>query len=161
MDSLPRVCADSIFPALNYQVETPVQFIFVTDVHGSTWIFRHICRGNPCRHLLTTGWTKFIKSKNLIVRDTTVFVRNQNGQIFVGFRRVARSKNKFARNKIDKVSTSVVEAAYLAANDKPFKIAFYPNARSCEFVVKAEMVESSLHMPWIETEGSSSAIPTW
>ncbi|OMO84870.1 hypothetical protein COLO4_21812 [Corchorus olitorius] len=56
--SVPRFCADSIFPPLDYNAEPPVQNLDVTDVQGGVWEFRHIYRGTPRRHLLTTGWSK-------------------------------------------------------------------------------------------------------
>ncbi|RWR87119.1 auxin response factor 17-like protein [Cinnamomum micranthum f. kanehirae] len=42
--SVPRFCADSIFPHINFNANTPVQNISVHDVHGTKWEFRHIYR---------------------------------------------------------------------------------------------------------------------
>ncbi|KAL0557513.1 hypothetical protein IC582_006057 [Cucumis melo] len=89
--SVPRYCADSIFPPLNYQVEPPVQTLAITDVHGVVWNFRHIYRGTPRRHLLTTGWSKFVNHKKLIAGDAVIFARNSNGDMFVGIRRSSKS----------------------------------------------------------------------
>jgi hypothetical protein len=52
--SVPRLCALSIFPELDYSFDPPLQIISATDVHGVEWTFRHIYRGSPRRHLLTT-----------------------------------------------------------------------------------------------------------
>ncbi|KAD4384278.1 hypothetical protein E3N88_24446 [Mikania micrantha] len=55
--SVPRYCAETIFPKLDYSVDPPVQTVIAKDVHGEIWKFRHIYRGTPRRHLLTTGWS--------------------------------------------------------------------------------------------------------
>ncbi|GMH17436.1 hypothetical protein Nepgr_019277 [Nepenthes gracilis] len=90
--SVPRFCADSIFPPLDYAADPPVQQIRIRDVHGESWDFRHIYRGTPRRHLLTTGWSKFVNSKKLIAGDTVVFIRNKtNEEMFVGIRRAVKS----------------------------------------------------------------------
>nr|GMC53992.1 auxin response factor 18 [Ipomoea batatas] len=88
--SVPRYCAETIFPLLDYSDDPPVQTIFVKDVHGETWQFRHIYRGTPRRHLLTTGWSNFVNRKKLIAGDLVVFVRKENGDIHVGIRRARR-----------------------------------------------------------------------
>ncbi|XP_004310277.1 PREDICTED: auxin response factor 17-like [Fragaria vesca subsp. vesca] len=90
--SVPRFCADSIFPPLNYQAEPPVQTLSVTDLHGVVWDFRHIYRGTPRRHLLTTGWSKFVNSKMLVAGDSVVFMRSsRGGEMYVGVRRTVRA----------------------------------------------------------------------
>ncbi|KAA8538570.1 hypothetical protein F0562_028236 [Nyssa sinensis] len=90
--SVPRFCADSIFPQLNFSAEPPVQTISIRDVHGKLWEFRHIYRGTPRRHLLTTGWSKFVNHKKLIAGDSVVFMRNRRSvELFVGIRRAVRS----------------------------------------------------------------------
>lgn len=89
--SVPRFCADSIFPQLDFSVEPPAQMLNVRDVHGKVWEFRHIYRGTPRRHLLTTGWSKFVNSKKLVAGDSVVFIKNKAGELFIGLRRTARS----------------------------------------------------------------------
>ncbi|KAL9272975.1 Auxin response factor 17-like protein [Drosera capensis] len=90
--SVPRFCAELIFPPLKYDVDPPVQNIGVRDVHGKVWQFRHIYRGVPRRHLLTTGWSKLVNSKKLIAGDSVVFMRNEgNGELAVGVRRALKS----------------------------------------------------------------------
>ncbi|KAJ7959077.1 Auxin response factor [Quillaja saponaria] len=89
--SVPRFCADSIFPPLNFQADPPVQKLSVTDVHGIVWEFRHIYRGTPRRHLLTTGWSKFVNHKKLVAGDSVVFMKNSRAEMFVGVRRAVRS----------------------------------------------------------------------
>ncbi|KAL9257497.1 Auxin response factor 18-like protein [Drosera capensis] len=88
--SVPRYCADTIFPRLDYSAEPPVQTILAKDVHGVTWKFRHIYRGTPRRHLLTTGWSNFVNQKKLVAGDSIVFLRAENGDLCVGVRRARR-----------------------------------------------------------------------
>lgn len=88
--SVPRYCAETIFPRLDYSAEPPVQTILAKDVHGVTWKFRHIYRGTPRRHLLTTGWSNFVNQKKLVAGDSIVFLRAENGDLFVGIRRPKR-----------------------------------------------------------------------
>ncbi|KAF7829888.1 auxin response factor 17 [Senna tora] len=88
--SVPRYCADSIFPQLNFQLVRPNQTLPVTDVHGFVWEFCHIYRGTPRRHLLTTGWSKFVNHKKLIAGDSVVFMKNSKREMFVGIRRAVR-----------------------------------------------------------------------
>lgn len=44
--SVPRYCAETIFPPLDYSTDPPVQTVLAKDVHGDTWKFRHIYRYN-------------------------------------------------------------------------------------------------------------------
>ncbi|KAF5737549.1 Auxin response factor 19 [Tripterygium wilfordii] len=88
--SVPRYCAETIFPRLDYSADPPVQTILAKDVHGETWKFRHIYRGTPRRHLLTTGWSTFVNDKKLVAGDSIVFLRAENGDLCVGIRRAKR-----------------------------------------------------------------------
>ncbi|KAK4750079.1 hypothetical protein SAY87_027528 [Trapa incisa] len=88
--SVPRYCAETIFPRLDYSADPPVQTILAKDVHGETWKFRHIYRGTPRRHLLTTGWSTFVNHKKLVAGDSIVFMRAENGDLCVGIRRARR-----------------------------------------------------------------------
>ncbi|KAK6163334.1 hypothetical protein DH2020_000198 [Rehmannia glutinosa] len=88
--SVPRYCAETIFPRLDYTADPPVQNVTAKDVHGETWKFRHIYRGTPRRHLLTTGWSTFVNQKKLVAGDSIVFLRAENGDLCVGIRRAKR-----------------------------------------------------------------------
>ncbi|XP_073033526.1 auxin response factor 18-like [Primulina eburnea] len=88
--SVPRYCAEIIFPRLDCTADLPVQTILAKDVHGETWKFRHVYRGAPRRHLLTTGWTSFVNHKKLVAGDSVVFLRAGNGDLCVGIRRAKR-----------------------------------------------------------------------
>ncbi|KAH7691163.1 Auxin response factor domain-containing protein [Dioscorea alata] len=88
--SVPRYCAETIFPRLDYSADPPVQTVLAKDVHGEVWKFRHIYRGTPRRHLLTTGWSTFVNQKKLVAGDSIVFLRTENGDLCVGIRRAKR-----------------------------------------------------------------------
>lgn len=182
--SVPRYCAETIFPKLDYSAEPPVQTILAKDVHGVTWKFRHIYRGTPRRHLLTTGWSNFVNQKKLVAGDSIVFLRAQNGDLFVGIRRPkrdllsvpSRGFSPFFRNDdhnpckvveslgCSESDESVVRALNLAAIGKPFEVVYYPRASTPEFFVKTETVRSAMQLQWcpgmrfkmaFETEDSS------
>uniref|UniRef100_A0A7N0UFS1 Auxin response factor n=1 Tax=Kalanchoe fedtschenkoi TaxID=63787 RepID=A0A7N0UFS1_KALFE len=88
--SVPRFCADSFFPRLDYTADPPVQTLHIKDVHGKVWKFRHIFRGTPRRHLLTTGWSSFVNHKQLVAGDSVVFMKAADGELFIGTRRAKR-----------------------------------------------------------------------
>ncbi|KAL6883276.1 hypothetical protein ACP4OV_010690 [Aristida adscensionis] len=88
--SVPRYCAETIFPKLDYRADPPVQTVLAKDVHGEVWKFRHIYRGTPRRHLLTTGWSTFVNQKKLVAGDSIVFLRTELGELCVGIRRAKR-----------------------------------------------------------------------
>ncbi|XP_008785886.2 auxin response factor 17-like [Phoenix dactylifera] len=172
--SVPRFCADSIFPGLDFKADPPVQTISVRDVHGARWDFRHIYRGTPRRHLLTTGWSKFVNCKKLVAGDSVVFIKNQAGELFVGVRRNGRSCGSldylpysppagagvkleeslgsgegFSRNVRGRVpASSVVDAVRLAEMNCPFEVLYYPRSGSPDFVVAEEVVESAMRVYW-------------
>ncbi|EPS59057.1 hypothetical protein M569_15753, partial [Genlisea aurea] len=89
--SVPRYCAETIFPPLDFTADPPVQNVIARDVHGETFRFRHIYRGTPRRHLLTTGWSSFVNQKKLVAGDSIVFWRADNGGLCVGIRRAKKN----------------------------------------------------------------------
>ncbi|XVF64670.1 hypothetical protein PTKIN_Ptkin09bG0186400 [Pterospermum kingtungense] len=182
--SVPRFCADSIFPPLDFNAEPPVQTLSVTDVRGGVWEFRHIYRGTPRRHLLTTGWSKFINSKKLIAGDSVVFMKDYHGKMFIGVRRAMKkgeggwdsgrwrepgdggAMKGEGRGRM--TAEAVAEAAGRAAKGLPFDVVYYPRAGRADFVVRAELVDAGLNTVWaggtrvkmpVETEDSSRI--TW
>ncbi|KAI4339731.1 hypothetical protein MLD38_024641 [Melastoma candidum] len=91
--SVPRSCAEAIFPMLSFGADPPVQVLAMRDTNGVIWNFRHIYRGTPRRHLLTTGWSKFVNSKKLVAGDTVIFMReaaSASKEMSVGIRRASR-----------------------------------------------------------------------
>ena len=171
--SVPRYCAETIFPRLDYSAEPPVQTIIAKDVHGQSWKFRHIYRGTPRRHLLTTGWSNFVNQKKLVAGDSIVFLRAENGDLCVGIRRAKKGigggpeysfgghggflgedENSLLRRKCTEelqgrvAAESVLEAVTCAVNGRPFEVSYYPRAGTPEFCVKASAVRAAMQIQW-------------
>nr|CAB3468933.1 unnamed protein product [Digitaria exilis] len=83
--SVPRRAAEKIFPPLDFSMQPPAQEIQARDLHDATWTFRHIYRGQPKRHLLTTGWSLFVSGKRLFAGDSVIFVRASPTEFVVPF----------------------------------------------------------------------------
>ncbi|KAL9346593.1 hypothetical protein Peur_061446 [Populus x canadensis] len=90
--SVPRRAAEDCFPPLDYTQQRPSQELVAKDLHGSEWKFRHIYRGQPRRHLLTTGWSAFVNKKKLVSGDAVLFLRGEDGELRLGVRRAAQVK---------------------------------------------------------------------
>ncbi|CAI5483084.1 unnamed protein product [Closterium sp. Yama58-4] len=73
--SVPRKAADTCLPQLDMTQDIPSQRLRAVDIYGNSWIFRHVYRGSPKRHLLTTGWSAFVSSRGLVAGDRVLFVR--------------------------------------------------------------------------------------
>ncbi|KAK1266298.1 Auxin response factor 22 [Acorus gramineus] len=176
--SVPRYCAETIFPRLDYSADPPVQTVLAKDVHGHVWKFRHIYRGTPRRHLLTTGWSTFVNQKKLVAGDSIVFLRTESGELCVGIRRAKRGvgaaiggpqlptgwnppcsyggfsmflreeENEKMMKKGSVSAESVVEAAGLAASGRAFEVVYYPRASTPEFCVGAGSVRAAMRTQW-------------
>ncbi|KAL6651720.1 hypothetical protein ACP70R_010645 [Stipagrostis hirtigluma subsp. patula] len=154
--SVPRYCADYIFPRLDFDADPPVQTLRMRDPCGAAWAFRHIYRGTPRRHLLTTGWSKFVNAKLLVAGDTVVFMRRPDGDLLIGLRRAPRypppspdpsqAPPRNARARVP--PEDVLEAARLAAEGSPFTVTYYPRQGAAEFVVPRKEVEDALTTRW-------------
>ncbi|CAI8586278.1 unnamed protein product [Vicia faba] len=141
--SVPKACAKLIFPQLDLTTSLPSQELSVTDVCGVVWTFSHVYRGNPKRHLFTTGWSAFVDKKQLVGGDTLVFIKNSAGEIFVGIRR----KNMFgAPNKI--TDQAVINAVELAVKNTPFEVLCYPTVDGFDFVVGDKVFEDAMKIDW-------------
>ncbi|RAL49681.1 hypothetical protein DM860_001972 [Cuscuta australis] len=90
--SVPRRAAEDCFPPLDYKQQRPSQEVVARDLHGMAWKFRHIYRGQPRRHLLTTGWSAFVNNKKLVSGDAVLFLKSGDGELRLGIRRSAQAK---------------------------------------------------------------------
>nr|XP_043626489.1 auxin response factor 3-like [Erigeron canadensis] len=115
--SVPRRAAEDCFPPLDYKQQRPSQEIVAKDLYGTEWRFRHIYRGQPRRHLLTTGWTAFINKKKLMSGDAVLFLRGDDGVLRLGVRRVVQPKTSHSLPMNDVDFPKIV-------NSIPKKIAF-------------------------------------
>ncbi|KAF0890929.1 hypothetical protein E2562_005056 [Oryza meyeriana var. granulata] len=174
--SVPRFCAETIFPELDYSTEPPVQYVYAKDVHGEEWRFRHIYRGTPRRHLLTTGWSGFVNQKKLLAGDSIVFMRDEGGNVHVGIRRAKRGfcgiggddeglsplpawdqyRGLMRGNASSGVpppkgkvpAENVLTAATMATSGQPFEVLYYPRASTPEFCVRAGAVRTAMAVQW-------------
>ncbi|XP_073155784.1 auxin response factor 19-like isoform X1 [Henckelia pumila] len=136
--SVPRRAAEKIFPPLDFSMQPPAQELSARDLHDQTWTFRHIYRGQPKRHLLTTGWSVFVSSKRLIAGDAVLFIRDEKSQLLLGIRRATRQQPALSSSVISSDSMHIgilAAAAHAAANNSPFTIFYNPRASPSEFVI--------------------------
>ncbi|CAL5199163.1 unnamed protein product [Lathyrus oleraceus] len=164
--SVPRRAAEKIFPPLDFSMQPPAQELVAKDLHDSSWAFRHIYRGQPKRHLLTTGWSVFISTKRLFAGDSVLFIRDEKQQLLLGLRRANRQQPALSSSVISSDSMHIgilAAAAHAAANNSPFTIYYNPRASPSEFVIplakynKAMYAQVSLGMRFrmmFETEES-------
>ncbi|XP_038999001.1 auxin response factor 4-like isoform X2 [Hibiscus syriacus] len=136
--SVPRRAAEDCFPPLDYKQMRPSQELVAKDLHGVEWRFRHIYRGQPRRHLLTTGWSIFVSQKNLVAGDAVLFLRGKDGELRLGIRRAVRPRNCLPESVITKQNSypNVLSPVANALSTKSMFHVFYsPRATHAEFVV--------------------------
>ncbi|XP_022769144.1 auxin response factor 5-like isoform X2 [Durio zibethinus] len=146
--SVPRRAAEKLFPPLDYTMQPPTQELVVRDLHDNTWTFRHIYRGQPKRHLLTTGWSLFVGSKRLRAGDSVLFIRDEKSQLLVGVRRANRQQTTLPSSVLSADSMHIgvlAAAAHAAANRSPFTIFYNPRACPSEFVIPLPRYRKSVY----------------
>ncbi|XP_010498332.1 PREDICTED: auxin response factor 19-like isoform X1 [Camelina sativa] len=129
-------------------MQPPAQEIVAKDLHDTTWTFRHIYRGQPKRHLLTTGWSVFVSTKRLFAGDSVLFVRDEKSQLMLGIRRANRQTPTLSSSVISSDSMHIgilAAAAHANANSSPFTIFFNPRASPSEFVVPLAKYNKALY----------------
>ncbi|KAK9064270.1 hypothetical protein SSX86_015650 [Deinandra increscens subsp. villosa] len=136
--SVPRRAAEDCFPPLDYKQQRPSQELVAKDLHGTDWRFRHIYRGQPRRHLLTTGWSAFINKKKLVCGDAVLFLRGDDGVLRLGIRRatqvrVATSLPPFLGQKSNDFDFSNVVKSI--SRRSAFSVCYNPRGGSSEFIV--------------------------
>ncbi|XP_038698692.1 auxin response factor 7-like isoform X2 [Tripterygium wilfordii] len=146
--SVPRRAAEKIFQPLDYSQQPPAQELVAKDLHDSSWTFRHIYRGQPKRHLLTTGWSVFVSTKRLFAGDSVLFIRDEKSQLLLGIRRANRQQPALSSSVISSDSMHIgilAAAAHAAANNSPFTVFFNPRASPSEFVVPLAMYNKAMY----------------
>lgn len=134
--SVPRRAAEDCFPPLDYKQQRPSQELVAKDLHGTEWKFRHIYRGQPRRHLLTTGWSAFVNKKKLVCGDAVLFLRGDDGVLRLGIRRasqvkVASSLPAFCSQQSSDFATVVNSISQRSV----FSVYYNPRGGSSEFIV--------------------------
>ncbi|KAF7103842.1 hypothetical protein CFC21_104781 [Triticum aestivum] len=147
--SVPRRAAEKVFPPLDFTMQPPAQELFAKDLHGNEWKFRHIFRGQPKRHLLTTGWSVFVSAKRLVAGDSVLFIWNDNNQLLLGIRRATRPQTVMPSSVLSSDSMHIgllAAAAHAASTNSRFTIFYNPRASPCEFVIPlAKYVKAVYH----------------
>ncbi|KAM7474523.1 hypothetical protein LguiB_021766 [Lonicera macranthoides] len=136
--SVLRRHADDCLPPLDMSQQPPWQELVATDLHGSEWHFRHIFRGQPRRHLLTTGWSVFVSAKKLVAGDAFIFLRGENGELRVGVRRLMRQLNNMPSSVISSHSMHLgvlATASHAIATGTLFSVFYKPRTSQSEFIV--------------------------
>lgn len=136
--SVPRRAAEKIFPPLDFSMQPPAQELIARDLHDNVWTFRHIYRGQPKRHLLTTGWSLFVSGKRLFAGDSVLFIRDEKQQLLLGIRRANRQPANLSSSVLSSDSMHIgilAAAAHAAANNSPFTVFYNPRASPSEFVI--------------------------
>jgi hypothetical protein len=136
--SVPRRAAEKIFPSLDFTMQPPAQELVARDLHDSVWTFRHIYRGQPKRHLLTTGWSLFVSGKRLCAGDSVLFIRDEKQQLLLGIRRANRQPPNLSSSVLSSDSMHIgilAAASHAANNNSPFTVFYNPRASPSEFVI--------------------------
>lgn len=134
--SVLRKHANECLPPLDMTQQTPTQELAAEDLHRYVWRFKHIFRGQPRRHLLTTGWSHFVTSKRLVAGDSFVFLRGENGELRVGVRRVARQQSSMPSSVISSQSMhlGVLATASHAVTTHTYFVVYY-KPRMSQFII--------------------------
>lgn len=136
--SVPRRAAEKIFPPLDFSLQPPAQELVARDLHDHVWTFRHIFRGQPKRHLLTTGWSLFVSGKRLSTGDSVLFIRDEKQQLLLGIRRATRQPANLSSSVLTNDSMHIgvlAAAAHASANNSPFTVFYNPRTSPSEFVI--------------------------
>lgn len=138
--SVPRRAAEDCFPPLDYKQQRPSQELVAKDLHGTEWRFRHIYRGQPRRHLLTTGWSAFVNKKKLVSGDAVLFLRGNDGELRLGIRRAAQLKGMTPFSALGSQSlnpniSTIMAMAKAMSTRNVFRINYNPRASSSEFII--------------------------
>ncbi|XP_034917837.1 auxin response factor 1 isoform X2 [Populus alba] len=147
--SVLRRHADDCLPPLDMSQQPPWQELVTTDLHGNEWHFRHIFRGQPRRHLLTTGWSVFVSSKKLVAGDAFIFLRGENGELRVGVRRLMRQQTNMPSSVISSQSMHLgvlATASHAIATGTLFSVFYKPRTSRSEFIVNLnKYIEAQNH----------------
>ncbi|KAL4652266.1 hypothetical protein ACB092_01G220300 [Castanea dentata] len=136
--SVPRRAAEKVFPPLDFSQQPPAQELIARDLHDVEWKFRHIFRGQPKRHLLTTGWSVFVSAKRLVAGDSVLFIWNEKNQLLLGIRRATRPQTVMPSSVLSSDSMHIgllAAAAHAASTNSCFTVFYNPRASPSEFVV--------------------------
>ncbi|WVZ72953.1 hypothetical protein U9M48_021333 [Paspalum notatum var. saurae] len=136
--SVLRRHANECLPPLDMSMPTPTQELITKDLHGSEWRFKHIYRGQPRRHLLTTGWSTFVTSKKLIAGDAFVYLRSETGDQRVGVRRLVQKQSTMPASVISSQSMHLgvlASASHAIKTNSIFLVYYRPRLSQSQYIV--------------------------
>ncbi|XP_076918429.1 auxin response factor 4-like isoform X1 [Bidens hawaiensis] len=136
--SVPRRAAEDCFPPLDYKQQRPSQELVAKDLHGVEWKFRHIYRGQPRRHLLTTGWSIFVSQKKLGSGDAVLFLRGEDGELRLGTRRATRPRKilpDITMGNLKSYADTFASVATAVSTNSTFHVYYTPRSSRADFVV--------------------------
>ncbi|KAL2551031.1 Auxin response factor 9 [Forsythia ovata] len=144
--SVLRKHANECLPPLDMTQQIPTQELVAKDLHCTEWHFKHIFRGQPRRHLLTTGWSTFVTSKRLVAGDSFVFLRGENGELRVGIRRHARQQCTMPSSVISSQSMhlGVLATASHAVETQTMFVVYY-KPRTSQFIVGLNKYQEAIN----------------
>ncbi|KDP28078.1 hypothetical protein JCGZ_13849 [Jatropha curcas] len=143
--------AEDCLPPMDMSLDTPEQKLHAKDLHGLEWCFRHVFRGQPKRHLLTTGWSTFVTSKKLVAGDAFIFLRGQNGQLRIGVRRAMKLQNNASTTVISAHSMhhGILATALHAINTGTrFTVFYHPWTSPTEFIIPFDQYMKSAEIDY-------------
>ncbi|XP_020188126.1 auxin response factor 14 [Aegilops tauschii subsp. strangulata] len=149
--SVPRRAAEDCFAPLDYKQVRPSQELVAKDLHGTQWRFRHIYRGQPRRHLLTTGWSSFVNKKKLVSGDAVLFLRGDDGELRLGVRRAVQLRNEALFRAVNSNESKLHTLSAVASsleNRSIFHVCFDPRSGASEFIVPYWRFSKSLNHPF-------------
>ncbi|CAN6825675.1 hypothetical protein Bca4012_029616 [Brassica carinata] len=149
--SVPRRAAEDCFPPLDYTQPRPSQELLARDLHGLEWRFRHIYRGQPRRHLLTTGWSAFVNKKKLVSGDAVLFLRGDDGKLRLGVRRASQIEgaSAFSSHYNQNMNhNNFAEVAHAISTNSAFNIYYNPKASWSNFIIPAPKFLKTVDYPF-------------
>ncbi|KAI8574651.1 hypothetical protein RHMOL_Rhmol01G0370700 [Rhododendron molle] len=168
--SVPKRHADECFPPLDMSQEPPAQELVAKDLHGSEWRFRHIYRGQPRRHLLTSGWSSFVGAKKLVAGDACIFLRGENEELFVGVRRATKPQASTSASVLSGHSMQhgiLASAFHAMTTGTMFTVYYRPWTSPVEFIIPRDQYMKSAEIDFsigtrfrMQFEGEECPEPT-
>ncbi|KAJ0901243.1 putative transcription factor ARF family [Helianthus annuus] len=146
--SLPKLCVEKAFPPLDVTKDQSSQRLVAKDLHGASWSFQHVHRGDPKRHLLVTGWRPFTSSKKLKAGDACIFMRGLgSGEIYIGVQRATRIKKVCTDVDGNTMRHGVLFHASYAMNTRTnFEVIYHPRMCASAFIVPYNTVMEALNV---------------
>ncbi|KAG6700200.1 hypothetical protein I3842_08G100800 [Carya illinoinensis] len=136
--SAPRRQALECFPPLDMSQQPSAQELIAKYLHGFGWCFCHIYRGQPKRHLLTSGWSIFVTAKKLVADDACIFIRGENGKLCVGIRRAVKPLNNASASVISGCGRQqgiLASAFHVVSTGTMFTVFYHPWTSPSDFII--------------------------